>query len=83
MATRGPDHQRLPAKYPATVEEIVTAQRQGEEAAVAGRHVSACPYRAEDGQAPTEVERAKFLQLMWARAYRHVQAERREAADRE
>lgn len=72
MATKGPDQLRLPKVYPATVEEIHVAQRDAERAAEMGQGPGSNSYRAGSD------EREVFLRGIWARAYRHRQAELRE-----
>lgn len=67
----------MPRNNPATLPEIIEAQQHAQRAAESNKHLSTCPYR------PATDERTKFLQLVWARAYREAQAVMRLSTDGE
>lgn len=52
-------------RYPASLDQILTAQRDGAAAAYAGNTSEVCPHR------PGRSDRETFLMRMWIRGYVH------------
>lgn len=67
--------------WPVDDERIIAAQQDGRSAALAGEPVSVCPHRLTGDETPSEAERVRFLQLMWARGYRHAKGQQEDARD--